>query len=260
MSTAQVQGRLWGARARDYADFAESAFCPLFDEVFSAVGVQPGTRLLDVGCGPGLAAQLAARRGVTVAGLDAAESSIAIARERTPGGDFRVGEMEHLPWPDSTFDVVTGFNSFPFAADIVQSLREARRVVRDGGRVAMAVWGRAEEVELFPVVGAISRFLPPAPADAGEPAPFSTPGRIEELMEQVGLTAVVRDEVDCPFEFPDLDTAARAILSAGIMVAAGERVGDEAVRQAVETALAPFRTDSGHYRLHNRLCYVIGAA
>jgi SAM-dependent methyltransferase len=259
MGTAHVQGSLWGARARDYADLVEGMFAPAFEAVFAAAGVGPGTRLLDVGCGPGLAAHLAARRGAWVAGLDAAESSVALARERTPAGDFRVGEMEELPWPDDTFDVVTGFNAFQFAADLVGALREAGRVARPGGRVAMAVWGSAADVELFAVVAAVSRFLPPAPA-AEETPPLSEQGRVETLLERAGLMPLANGEVDCPFEFPDLDTAVRGLLSAGPMVAAGRRVGDEAVRQAVAGALAPFRTGEGGYRLRNKLRYVIAAA
>src|SRR5918911_4675678 len=106
MGTAQIQGRLWGARARDYAAIAEGFFRPVYEAVFQAAEVGAGTRLLDVGCGPGLAAHLAAQRGAHVAGLDAAEASLVIARERTPEGDFRAGEMEELPWADNTFDVV----------------------------------------------------------------------------------------------------------------------------------------------------------
>jgi ubiquinone/menaquinone biosynthesis C-methylase UbiE len=98
---------------------------PLYEAVFDAADVEAGTRLLDVGCGPGLAAQLAAKRGAHVAGLDAAGASLEFAGERTPQGDFRVGEMEDLPWPDNTFDVVTGFNAFQYAADVVNALREA---------------------------------------------------------------------------------------------------------------------------------------
>src|ERR671938_333072 len=141
MGTAQIQGRLWGARSRDYAAIAEGFFRPVYETVFTAAGVRPGTRLLDVGCGPGLADHLAAQRGAQVAGLDAAEASVAIARERTPQGDFRVGEMEELPWPDHIFDVVTSFNAFQFAGDLGDALRAARRVARSGGRVAMVVWG-----------------------------------------------------------------------------------------------------------------------
>ena len=254
-----VHGDLWGARARDYAELVEGLFRPAFEAVFAAAGVGLGSRLLDAGCGPGLAAQLAARRGARVAGLDAAEASVAIARERTPAGDFRAGEMEALPWPDDTFDVVTGFNSFQFAADPVNALREAGRVARPGGRVAMLVWGRAEECETPVIVAAVGRLLPPPPPGAGGP-PLAAPGRLEALLAGAGLAPLAGGEVDCPFAFPDLDTAVRGLTSAGAMVAAARRVGDEAVRRTVVEALAPFRTSAGGYRLRNRLRYAIAAA
>ena len=260
MGTAQAQGGLWGARARDYAELVEGMFRPAFEAVFAAAGVGPGTRLLDVGCGPGLAAQLAARRGAEVAGLDAAEASVAIARGRTPGGDFRAGEMEALPWPDDHFDVVTGFNAFQFAADPVNALRQAGRVARAGGRVAMLVWGRAEDCAAPAIVAAVGRFLPPPPPAAEPPPPLSEPGRLEALLGRAGLTPLAGGAVDCPFAFPDLDTAVRGMTSAAPFVAAARRVGDEAVRRTVAGALAPFRTGAGGYHLRNRFRYVVAAA
>jgi SAM-dependent methyltransferase len=161
MGTALVQGNLWDERARDYAAILAHFVCPLYEAVFAAASVGPETKLLDVGCGPGLAAQLAARRGAHVAGLDVAEASLSIARERTPEGEFRAGEMVDLPWLDNTFDVVIGFNTFQYAADVMNALREARRVARPGGRVAMAVWGRAEDCDIVVIAAGLSKFLPP---------------------------------------------------------------------------------------------------
>ena len=69
---------------------------PAYKIVFDKTNVSRGTRLLDVGCGPGLAAQLAAKLGASVTGLDASEAELIIARERVPDGDFRQGEMEEF--------------------------------------------------------------------------------------------------------------------------------------------------------------------
>jgi SAM-dependent methyltransferase len=259
MSTAQVQGRLWGARVREYVTLVEEFFRPAFERVLDETGVGSGTRILDVGCGPGLAAELASRRGAGVAGLDAAEASIAIARERIPRGDFRVGDMEALPWPDGTFDVVTSFNGFQFAADIVRALREAKRVTRPGGRVAMLVWGRDDQCEVPRLMGALRDLLPPQPQSALPAIPLSVSGRIEALMAEAGLMPIGGGEVDATFRFTNLESALGGLLSAGAAVAIIQRVGDEPVRQTLTEALARFRTDDGGYVLANTFRYVIAA-
>lgn len=259
MGTAQVQGALWGAQTRDYADLVEGMFCPAFEKVFSVAGVGRRTRLLDIGCGPGLAAMLAAQQGAEVAGLDASAASIAIACERMPQGDFRVGEMEELPWPDHTFDVVTSFNAFQFAADLVRALQEAKRVTRPGGRVALMVWGRPEECESMATTSAVSRLLPPAPPRPNGPS-LATPEQTTAVLMQTGLTPLAGGEIDCTFDFPDLETAVRGMMSAGTMVAAVQHAGAEAVRKAIIASLLPFVTPAGGYRQRNRFRYFITSA
>ena len=117
--TSETNGRLWGARARDWAEVQEGQFAAAFHAVLAHAGAGPGTRHLDAGCGAGMAAALSATLGARVAGVDAAEGMLEIARERTPGGDFRQGDLEALPFADATFDLVTGFNAFQFASDPV---------------------------------------------------------------------------------------------------------------------------------------------
>jgi ubiquinone/menaquinone biosynthesis C-methylase UbiE len=124
MGTAQIQGELWGARAREWAELQEGAFRPLYEAAFDAAKVREGTMLLDAGCGAGLALQVAAAKRASVSGIDASEALVAIARERLPGVDIRIGEIEELPFADAAFDVVTGFNSFQYAADRVRALAE----------------------------------------------------------------------------------------------------------------------------------------
>ena len=73
---------------------------PVYEAVLERTRVTTGTRYLDVGCGAGMAAQIAAARGAQVSGIDAAEALLAIARRRTPTGDFRQGDLEELPFDD----------------------------------------------------------------------------------------------------------------------------------------------------------------
>ena len=142
--TLEAHGRLWGAQARDWADFMEGTCRPVFQAALDRTGVGPGTRYLDVGCGTGMAADMAAARGAEVSGVDAAEGMLSIARERVAKGDFRRGDLEDLPFADGTFDVVTGINAFQYAGNPVAALSEAGRVAKRDGRVVVAAFGNPD--------------------------------------------------------------------------------------------------------------------
>jgi len=256
--TAAIQGPRWGARASEWADIQEGTTRPLYEAVLGAVGVGEETGLLDVGCGTGLFCMLAAEREASVAGLDAAAQSIAIARERTPAGDFRVGEIEELPWDDASFDVVTGFNSFQFAADPANALRQARRVVRPEGWVVIAVWGKEEECEAADVIKAMSTLLPPPPPGAPGPFALSQPGALEALAGQAGLTPVEAHDVPCPWVYPDLDTAVRGFASAGPGARAEAEAGRETLEQTVAQALQHYLdVNTGIVQLENVFRYLL---
>src|SRR4051812_45684886 len=109
MGSAQVQGALWGAAARDWAELAEPVQRPFFEAALDAIGVWDGMALLDAGCGAGLALTIAAERGAVVTGLDASPGLLAVARERLPDADLREGDLEQLPYADDSFDAVTAF-------------------------------------------------------------------------------------------------------------------------------------------------------
>src|SRR5262245_2185208 len=136
--SAAQWGPLWGARPEDWAA-NEDQQTPTYEAALERVELHPGDRVLDIGCGSGAFLRLAADRGASVAGLDASEALIEVARRRLPGAELEVGEMESLPFADDSFDLVTGFNSFFFAADIVAALREAGRVARPGAPVVIQV-------------------------------------------------------------------------------------------------------------------------
>ncbi len=126
MGTATVNGDLWGRRARDWSELQEGQQRDTYVAVLDRLAVGPGTSLLDVGCGSGMAAQMAAARGAAVSGIDASEALLAIARDRTPSGDFRVSEIEELPFAGSSFDVVTG--SIRFSTPRASAQRSKRPV------------------------------------------------------------------------------------------------------------------------------------
>lgn len=255
--SAAVQGELWGARARAWADVQEPAQRSMYPPVLDAAGVTGGTRLLDVGCGSGMAAALARERGAKVSGIDAALAAVEIARVRVPDAEFRVGEMETLPYDDGTFDVVTGFNSFQYATDPEGALREARRVARAGGTVAIMTWGRPQDCEAAAVLKALAALLPPPPAGAPGPFALSEPGALEDLATRAGLAPGHADQVATRWEYPDLETAERGCLSAGPAVKAIAAVGEQRVAAAVGDAIAPFRTAAGGYAIENTWCYLL---
>lgn len=258
--SSKVQGELWGARAHDWAEIQEPAQSELYPPVFDAAGVGEGTVLLDVGCGSGVAARIAHERGAKVSGLDAVAPSIEIARERVPEGDFRVGELEALPYGDDTFDVVTGFGAFQYAADPVNALREARRVLRPGGTLAIHTWGRPEHCEAAAIIKALGTLLPPPPPGAPGPFALSAPGALEDLVRAAGLTPAHAAEFSTRWEYPDRETALRAHLSSGPAAKAMKAAGEERVAAAIADALAPFRTASGGYTLENSWRYLLATA
>lgn len=255
--SAKEQGALWGARARDWAAVQEQTIAALFQVVLVKAGIDSKTRLLDIGCGSGMFCAMAAKMGTLVSGIDASASLIAIAQERTSHGDFRVGEMEDLPYSDKSFDVVTGFNTFQYAADPLNALQQARRVARIGAQVVATAWGKPHECHAAAYIAALDSLMPPPPP--GTPGPFalSEDGTLAALVKQAGLTPMYTDDVECVWEYVDLATALKGLLSSGAATKAIQASGETRVSQVVTDAIAPFKQSSGGYRLINRFRYVI---
>jgi len=248
--SASRWGPLWGARPDDWAT-SEDQQLPTYEEALRHVGLEPGQRVLDVGCGVGAFLRLVAERGGEPFGIDASEALIELARKRLPDADLRVGEMEDLPYHDDTFDLVTGFNSFFFANDMVAALREAGRVAKPDAPVVIQVWGAHDRCDLEAMKMVARPFLPPRPPDAPADPDLSQPGALEALAIKAGLTPESAFETSWTLEYPDQETLGRALVApAGLATLAGpER--EEAVKGAIVEGLAPYRAADGSYQLSN---------
>jgi SAM-dependent methyltransferase len=257
MGSAQIQGELWGARAREWADLQETSFRQLYDAAFDAAKVGTGSEVLDVGCGAGLALQMAQARGAKVSGLDAAAGLAEIAKSRCPGGDIRVGESEELPFGDTSFDVTTGFNSFQYAADPVHALSEAKRVTKPNGYVVVAVWGAADKCELAPYLGAVGKLLPPPPPGAPGPFALSAGGALEALVTKAGLKPEGVTSVTTTMRFPGEATTVRGLLASGVAERAIRHSGEDAVRKGVSDAVRASRKGDGSYVFENEWRFLL---
>ena len=256
--SATRHGEIWGARARDWAEI-ETQQRPTYEEAIRRVGIGAGQQVLDIGCGSGAFLRVAADHGAAISGLDASEELLAIARERVLGADLHVGEMEALPFDDDSFDVVTGFNSFFFAADMLAALREARRVAKPGAPVVIQVWGPPERSDLTAMKKAIATVLPPPP-DAPQGPALWEPGVLESIAAEAGLEPESAFDLTWAYEYPDEPSLARAMLSPGLVVEAIRAAGEAPLRDAIVASLAPYRGPDGTYRLENEWHYVVARA
>lgn len=155
-------------------------------------GVAPGTRALDVGCGPGaLTAALAQRLGArNVRGVDPSEPFVEACRERVPGVEVVVAGAEALPFADRAFDTTLSQLVVNFMDDAEAGVREMARVTRAGGVVASAVWDYAGEMTLLRAYWDDAREVEPergAAADEGAVMNWCDEGELAELWRRAGL-------------------------------------------------------------------------
>ena len=248
-------GVAWGARAADWACLFEHYVRPANEVVFDRLGVGEGLRLLDVACGSGLAANFAVRRGARVSGLDASEALVGIARARTPGGDFRVGDMFALPFPDASFDAVTSFNGIWKGCE--PALEEARRVLVPEGRLGLTFWGRLDHLGLMSYFLKVIELSPPSHGEASvQQGDTGRDGVVEAMLTSTGFRRRERGAVSVVNEWPDVDIAVRALAAAGPSVPAIEAVGLAAFCDALREVIEPMHVPGIGVRVTSELGWI----
>jgi SAM-dependent methyltransferase len=220
-----VVDRGWGHAVEDFATLSEPANVREYVAMHDHLRIGPGDRLLDIACGSGLAVELSRLRGAVVAGIDASERLIAVARDRNPGADMHVGDMHALPWAEGTFDVVTSFRGI--WGTTPDALAEAYRVLKPGGRLGVTVWGHIKASTGAWALAPFRLAASPKVENQAAMVALGRPGAGEALLARYGFDIVTRVRVPFVWEFTDPDLYARALASTGPAFEAIEHVGDD---------------------------------
>jgi SAM-dependent methyltransferase len=219
----------------DFASLSEPGNCREYITVHHQLRVDAGDRLLDVACGSGLAIELAGLRGASCSGIDASARLVAVAQDRSPAADIRVGDMHALPWAPASFDVVTSFRGI--WGTTPDAVAEIHRVLRPGGRVGITVWGH---LKISPGAWALAPLRLAALEKVDNQAAMVSlgrPGAGEQLLAATGFADIQRVDVPFAWEFADPEIYARALAASGPAYEAIQNVGEaEFQRAAVELA------------------------
>ncbi|WP_053062088.1 class I SAM-dependent methyltransferase [Rhodococcus sp. ARP2] len=218
--------------------------------------LRPDDPILDIGCGEGNFSHLARERGARVTGVDACPELVEIAQQNTPSGDFRVGNMENLPFPDSSFSSVTAFNSLHFAGDPIRAIAEAVRVMRPDGAMALAAWGPPHECDSITYLVDLGGLMPPPLSIPQVDFDMTDIETLGDLVVRAGLSRSKTYVVECPWEYSDIDTALRGLLSTGPAAQAINYSGLAEVVDTITESIAPFRRDDGSYLMENTCHYL----
>jgi len=202
----------WGKHADRMREFGMPVSVWMIDHA----GLQPGHRVLELAAGPGdtgfLAAELI-RPGGTLLSTDATENMLEVARARATrlgidNVEFKRIELEWIDLDTASVDVVLCKWGLMFTIDPESALREVRRVLRPGGRIALAAWDEpAHNAWATIPTDALIELGHAEEPDPAAPGMFilSAPGRLQELLESAGFVDVVVDAVPTPRSFAGVE-------------------------------------------------------
>ena len=203
-------GQVISSAAEVYDEFFLPAlFAAWPPEVVAAAELRTGQRVVDVACGTGVLALEAARAtspGGQVVGVDLNPGMLAVARRKAPEIDWQRAPAEALPFDTESFDAAISQFGLMFFQDKRQAIAQMWRVIRPGGRLAIAVW---DSLENTPGYAAITRLLARLFGDdiaAWLKAPYSLgdPDALRSLLATAGVTAPEVHRLQGAAQFPSI--------------------------------------------------------
>ena len=236
----------------DAAAAFEALFVPaLFHEwgprLAAAARVAPGDRVLDVACGTGVLARAVADivgPAGAVTGLDIDAGMLAVAQRKAPGIAWQRGSAESLPFQDGAFDAVVSQFGLMFFGDKPGAIREMWRVLRGGGRLAVAVWASLEETPAYAIEAELVERVGGSAVGDVMRAPFALgdTGRLAALFAEAGIRGVSVTTHAGTGRFPSIRAMLEADLRGWLPVAGVplEEPAIEAILRQGERDLAPF--------------------
>ena len=231
-------------------------FTPFAARLIADLEITPGSAVLDVACGTGVVTRFAARAtGTTgtVTGVDIGPPMLAVARSQSVEADsapitYLEGSALDLPLADRSFDFATCHHGFQFFPDRVAAAQELRRVLRPGGRVAIACWTRLEETPVFRALRDSLRLHVSEEAAQMMNSPFSVPAaELTALLQTAGFTGAAVELVELMTSFPAVPDFGARVIAAGPVAAQFDQA-PVAAREAVVatvTEVAEQCTDGG---------------
>lgn len=210
------------------------------DALLDAVGVKPGSTVLDVATGAGYVAEAATKRGAHTVGIDFSAAQVQLARERHPGIRFEQADAEALPFAGETFDSVVNAFGMCHLPHPDRALREAFRVLKPGRRIAFTVWDTPDRALVFGAVYAAVRAhgtmdvgLPPGPNFFL----FSDPAQSARFLLEAGFASPATSTVPQVWRVTDPDAVFEAVTQGTVRAAATLRAQSSSAREAVRAEL-----------------------
>lgn len=226
--------------AIDAASAFEETFVPaLFAEwgprMAARARVAPGDRVLDVACGTGAltraVADIVGPSG-SVAGLDINPGMLAVARQKRPDIDWHEGSAQSLPFPDASFDAVVSQFGLMFFPDRPAAIREMWRMLRPGGRLAVAVWASLEETPAYAVEAELIERIAGQTAGDALRAPFvlGDTDLLAAIFAEAGIPETTVNAEVGTGRFPDIRTMLEADVR-GWLPVAGIEIDEPAIAE-----------------------------